>query len=75
MDEKSSPALKNNLCGVCGGGMDWTHDHRQDNSGLDDGPPLPARKKMERKAPDEYRAIRARAWATRRAKYGHHGHR
>ncbi len=66
------------LCETCGGQMAWKHDHKTDQSGLDDGPPLPGhapRKKMEPKSADEVRDIRARAWATRRAKYGQHGHR
>lgn len=64
------------ICVVCGGPLAWEHDHRPDNSGLDDGPPLyTPRKQSERKAPDEYREIRARAWVTRREKYGRHGHR
>lgn len=44
-------------------------DNRPDNTGLDDGPYLPGRaprKKPARKSPEEYRAIRAKAWATRR---------
>jgi hypothetical protein len=68
-------ASSETACVICGAALAWEHDHRSDNSGLDDGPPLPARKKMERKPPDEYRVIRARAWATRREKYGPHGHR
>ena len=66
------------LCETCGGRMTWTHDHKTDQSGLDDGPPLPGhapRKKMEPKPTDEVKDIRARAWTTRRAKYGQHGHR
>jgi hypothetical protein len=66
------------VCNVCGLDQSWLHDHKPDNSGLDDGPPLPGhapRKKMEPKPADEVRDIRARAWATRRAKYGQRGHR
>lgn len=72
------------ICGVSGpimqGGVwgDFPHDHRPDLSGLDDGPCLPGRaprKKAHPKTPEEYRDIRARAWATRRATYGQHGHR
>ena len=66
------------LCETCGGQMTWKHDHKVDQSGLDDGPWLPGhapRKKMEPKPADEVRGIRARAWATRREKYGQHGHR
>lgn len=65
-------------CETCGQPMTWRHDHKQDNSGLDDGPYLPGhapRKKMTPKSADEARDIRGRAWATRRAKYGQHGHR
>lgn len=46
-------------------------DHRPDNRGLDDGPYLPGkapRKKPPTKTPHELRAIRAKAWETRRAK-------
>lgn len=63
-------------CAVCGQALTWEHDHRPDNSGLDDGPPInPPRKKPAPKPADETRDIRARAWATRRQKYGQHGHR
>jgi hypothetical protein len=65
-------------CTICGGPLDWEHDHKPDNSGLDDGPYLPGhapRKAMEPKPPEESRAIRQQAWATRREKYGSHGHR
>ena len=63
-------------CTVCGGIQIWTHDHRPDNTGLDDGPPLnQPRKRPTPKPAEETREIRARAWATRRAKYGEHGHR
>lgn len=53
-------------------------DCRPDGSGLDDGPWLPghaSRKKPEPKSAAEMADIRARAWATRRAKYGQWGHR
>ena len=65
-------------CTVCGAESEHDHDHRPDNTGLDDGPYLPGhapRKAMDRKPPEESSAIRAQAWATRRAKYGQHGHR
>jgi hypothetical protein len=45
-------------------------DHKPDGSGLDDGPWLPGcapRKKPAPKSADEMVAIRAKAWATRRA--------
>ena len=51
-------------------------DCREDNSGLDDGPLLrEPRKKAKPKSGDELRAIRAKAWETRRQKYGQRGHR
>lgn len=63
-------------CEHCGAALTWQHDHRPDNSGLDDGPPLnPPRKRPAPKPADEIRETRARAWATRRQKYGQHGHR
>ena len=66
-------------CTVCGGPItDFIHDHRADLSGLDDGPYLPGRAPRKRPAPkpaDEAADIRARAWATRRARYGRSGHR
>lgn len=45
-------------------------DHKPDGSGLDDGPWLPRcepRKKPTPKTTEEWKAIRAKAWATRRA--------
>ena len=65
-------------CLICGGELSWEHDHRPDMSGLDDGPYLPGRaprKKPAPKAAHEISAIRKRAWATRRQKYGKYGHR
>lgn len=63
-------------CTTCGGELSWTHDHRADNSGIDDGPPLRnERKKPAPKSADEMKDIRARAWATRRKKHGPQGHR
>lgn len=53
-------------------------NRRPDNSGLDDGPFLPGqapRKRSAAKTPEETQAIRAAAWATRRAKWGPRGHR
>ena len=61
-------------CSVCGGALSWVHDHRMDNTGLDDGPPLPERKKPAPKPADETARIRAQAWATRRQRYGERGH-
>jgi hypothetical protein len=64
------------VCDVCGMDQSWMHDHKPDNSGLDDGPPLrKERKRMEPKPAAEVGAIRRQAWATRRAKYGDRGHR
>ena len=66
------------FCNVCGAPLDWEHDHKPDNSGLDDGPYLPGRaprKAMEPKSSEETRATREQAWATRREKYGPNGHR
>lgn len=63
-------------CETCGAEASFAHDHRPDNTGLDDGPLLRARrKKMTPKPAEETSAIRAQAWETRRAKYGQHGHR
>lgn len=65
-------------CSICGGLLIWEHDHKPDMSGLDDGPYLPGRaprKKAAAKSSEEIADIRARAWATRRQKYGQHGHR
>jgi hypothetical protein len=62
-------------CGICGGLLTWQHDHRADNTGLDDGPPLATpRKKAAPKSDAEMWDIRSRAWQTRRQKYGAHGH-
>lgn len=66
------------ICETCGGVIAYPHDHRADETGLDDGPWLPGRaprKKPIPKSPAEIREIRTRAWATRRARYGEHGHR
>lgn len=62
-----------NWCDVCSASTSFVHDHRPDNSGLDDGPWLPGqqpRKKPAPKSPDEMAAIRAKAWATRRKALG-----
>jgi len=66
------------LCPICWQPLTWTHDHQPDQSGLDDGPPLPGcapRKKPKPKSSAEMREIRSRAWTTRRAQYGQKGHR
>lgn len=65
-------------CDVCGGPLSYTHDHKPDLWGLDDGPYLPGcapRKKPDPKPAHVNAEIKARAWATRRAKYGQQGHR
>jgi hypothetical protein len=63
------------LCAVCGQDQTFSHDHHLDNTGLDDGPDLhPQRKRAPPKPPSVVSAIRVRAWATRRAKYGDCGH-
>jgi hypothetical protein len=59
---------------------DWFEDQGRAgwSDGLDDGPYLPGReprKKPEPKSAAETKDIRSRAWATRREKYGKHGHR
>lgn len=64
------------ICETCGVETTFVHDHRADNSGLDDGPPLHhVRKKATPKPASEIHEIRTRAWATRREKYGQYGHR
>lgn len=65
------------LCPVCSMPLHFEHDHKPDQSGLDDGPPLGRTytKRAPQKTPEELAEIRARAWATRRKKYGQHGHR
>jgi len=70
----------NEPCPVCFDPLVCPHDHKSDKSGLDDGPyldeyPFKQRKKAEPKDAETIREIRARAWATRRAKYGQSGHR
>lgn len=64
------------VCGICQMVQEFPHDHRTDLSGLDDGPPLDReRKRPTPKSAVQMKDIRARAWATRRRKYGEHGHR
>lgn len=66
------------ICVVCGGVLAFPHDHRPDDTGLDDGPWLPGRaprKKPTPKSTSDIAEIRRRAWSTRRAKYGERGHR
>jgi hypothetical protein len=66
-------------CSTCGDPVQGRdHDHKPDGSGLDDGPYLPGhgpRKRPLKKSTAEYQDTRARAWATRRLKYGARGHR
>jgi hypothetical protein len=52
-------------------------DHKPDGSGLDDGPWLPGkgpRAKAAPKSKEQLAAIRAKAWATRRAGLSGGGH-
>lgn len=65
-------------CATCGQVLGWPHDHKPDQSGLDDGPWLPGRAPRKKAAPKSAKEVsetRKRAWATRRVKYGPHGHR
>jgi hypothetical protein len=65
-------------CQICAAPLTWEHDHKPDFTGLDDGPYLPGmapRKKAAPKPAEEVRAIRLRAWETRRNRYGAYGHR
>ena len=71
-----APRGEKTTCPVCLGETTFEHDHKPDNTGLDDGPWINApRKKAEPKPPEVTRQIRAAAWETRRAKYGGAGHR
>lgn len=66
------------FCELCQSEATFAHDHKPDNSGLDDGPPLPWRgpRKKAEPVPAEIAADRRkRAWETRRAKWGQYGHR
>ena len=63
------------ICIICGIDSDFTHDHKPDRSGLDDGPAQPPRKKAAPKPAAVIAEIRARAWVTRRQKHGKFGHR
>lgn len=70
-----SDTAQTHVCPTCGFEAAFLHDHKADNSGLDDGPDIyPTRKKALPKRPDVVAEIRARAWTTRRAKYGARGH-
>ncbi len=58
------------FCDICGGVAVVPHEHKPDLTGLDDGPYLigcAPRKRPAPKSQEELRAIRAKAWATRRA--------
>lgn len=70
---QTGPDARDAICSVCAFEMKWPHDHKPDNSGLDDGPDWPVRKKAAPKSPEVMAEIRARAWATRRMKYGECG--
>lgn len=71
MTEQASDAW----CPVCCQHAQFAHDHKSDLSGLDDGPEIYQRRKKPAPKPPEVMAeIRARAWATRRQKYGERGH-
>lgn len=61
-------------CQICGAENGWRHDHRPDGSGIDDGPQI-GRKKPAPKSAFELGEIRAKAWETRREKFGPRGHR
>ncbi len=70
--------MSEDRCAICSGELTWAHDHKPDESGLDDGVLLPGcahRKKPPAKSADEFNRIRGQAWATRRKKYGAAGHR
>lgn len=63
-------------CPICFGEQTWKHDHKPDNTGLDDGPPIePERKRYTFKPETDVAAVRKKAWETRRKKYGQYGHR
>ena len=63
------------FCDLCEIETTFTHDHKLDNTGVDDGPDLNRPRKKAAPKPAAVTAeIRARAWATRRAKYGVRGH-
>ena len=61
---------------VRSGGVEWPciHGAECEGLGIDCGPDQ-RRRKPAPKAAAEIADIRARAWATRRAKYGERGHR
>lgn len=62
-------------CPVCGAEATFAHDHRYDQSGLDDGPLIKTPSKpTKRKTARAMKEIRRKAWETRRGKYGEAGH-
>lgn len=68
---RQSVAEANRMVKAMGAEPTANGDRRPDNTGLDDGPYLPGhapRKKPTPKSPEELKEIRAKAWATRRAK-------
>lgn len=75
-DNGASSGEDRAACPTCGGFLSWRHDHKLDNSGLDDGPWLPghAPRKKHDIDPVAFSVARKRAWETRRAKYGPMGH-
>lgn len=62
------------ICPVCGWLSTFSHDHKADLSGLDDGPDDHKRRKPFPVSPEVLSEIRRRAWETRREKYGKYGH-
>jgi hypothetical protein len=72
LSDSESTGAPEEVCGECGGLLNGrVHEHKPDNTGLDDGPYLPGYKPRKKPAPktrEELAAIRAKAWATRRAK-------
>ena len=66
------------FCSICLAETTWPHDHKDDRTGLDDGPfrdEKPRGKWTDGKSQAEISAIRLGAWETRREKHGQHGHR
>ena len=61
------------FCPLCVSETTFQHDHKPDNTGIDDGPEMATRKKPAPKPTEKTAAIRAQAWETRRVKYGVHG--
>lgn len=66
------------FCEICGAALSWLHDHKDDFSGIDDGPYR--EKKIDLRLaknsdPDAVSKARKSAWITRRTRYGEAGHR